>query len=46
MPVFLTDFKPENFGLLNGRVVCHDYGNHLLHERGMSTAMRNAPWAK
>jgi len=25
LPGFLTDHKPENFGLLNGRVVCHDY---------------------
>lgn len=25
LPKFLTDIKPENFGILNGRVVCHDY---------------------
>lgn len=25
MPVFLTDFKRENYGLLDGRLVCLDY---------------------
>lgn len=44
MPVFLADFKPENFGLLNGRVVCHDYGTHRLFERGMTKAMRSVKW--
>ncbi|MAK38206.1 MAG: hypothetical protein CMC15_18750 [Flavobacteriaceae bacterium] len=26
VPSFLTDHKKANFGLLNNRVVCHDYG--------------------
>lgn len=26
LPAFLTDHKVENFGLLDGKVVCHDYG--------------------
>ncbi len=26
LPEFLTDFKPENFGLLDGNLVCRDYG--------------------
>jgi hypothetical protein len=25
LPKFLTDHKPENIGLLNNRIVCHDY---------------------
>jgi hypothetical protein len=25
MPKFLCDFKPSNYGLLNGRIVCIDY---------------------
>ena len=25
LPAFLTDIKTDNFGLLDGRVVCHDY---------------------
>ena len=44
MPVFLTDFKPENFGRYKGNVVCHDYGSHLLMERGMSKAMQTVNW--
>lgn len=26
MPVFLGDYKRENFGMLDGKLVCHDYG--------------------
>lgn len=26
MPSFLTDLKRDNYGLLNGRLVAHDYG--------------------
>jgi hypothetical protein len=40
LPVFFTDIKAENFGRLNGRVVCHDYGYHQFIERGMSKRMR------
>jgi hypothetical protein len=25
MPLWLTDFKQQNYGRLNGRLVCHDY---------------------
>lgn len=45
VPAFFTDLKAENWGLYNGRIVCHDYGNHLLHERGMSCGMRDANWS-
>lgn len=44
MPVFLTDFKRRNYGLLKGKLVCHDYGTNLLFERGMSRAMKRADW--
>jgi hypothetical protein len=27
VPSFLWDLKPENWGVLKGKVVCHDYGN-------------------
>jgi len=30
LPQFLTDHKPENYGLLKGRVVCHDYGRLIF----------------
>ena len=28
IPDIFADLKPENWGLLKGRPVCHDYGNH------------------
>jgi hypothetical protein len=30
VPGFITDFHSRNWGLLNGRPVCHDYGNILF----------------
>lgn len=44
MPVFLTDFKRDNYGLYRGRVVCHDYGTNLLMEHGKSQRMRKPDW--
>lgn len=44
MPVFLTDFNRENYGLYKGRVVCHDYGTNLLMEHGKTPRMRKADW--
>lgn len=46
LPVWLCDLKPENFGLLDGRVVCHDYGTMHIHmtERGISKRMVKAKW--
>ena len=43
MPAFLGDFKPENYGLLNGRVVCHDYGTNLAI-LNTTTKLRKANW--
>lgn len=45
MPVWLTDFKRTNYGLLNGRVVCHDYGTARALDRGIaSKAMKSVKW--
>lgn len=44
VPAFMTDLKPENWGWLDGRWVCLDYGLHLLHEHGMTSRMRKANW--
>lgn len=44
IPHFLTDIKPDNFGLLDGRVVCFDYAGNLLMENGMSLKMKKANW--
>lgn len=45
MPAFFTDFKRENYGLLNGKIVCHDYGCNLLMENGMTKRMRKVEWS-
>jgi hypothetical protein len=44
MPAFLSDFKRANYGLLNGHVVCHDYGTHLMFENGMTRRMQKVQW--
>lgn len=44
IPRFFCDVKPSNFGLLNGKVVCFDYGMHYLLEKGMSPVMRKVNW--
>lgn len=36
IPDFLSDLKPDNFGMLKGRVVCHDYGNHGCFRRAFT----------
>ncbi len=28
LPSFMSDTHPQNFGRLDGRIVCHDYGYH------------------
>ncbi len=45
VPAFFTDLQPCNFGWMDGRIVCHDYGWHRLIERGMTKKMRRATWA-
>jgi hypothetical protein len=45
MPVFLTDFKRTNYGMIGGKLVCHDYGVSLVMEHGFySKVMRRADW--
>lgn len=44
VPAFFTDLKAENWGIIDGRPVCVDYGLHLLHEHGMTTRLRVARW--
>lgn len=34
LPLWLSDFKKENYGLLGNQVVCHDYGTNLLLNHG------------
>lgn len=44
MPVFLTDHKFQNYGMLDGQLVCHDYGTNLLMTHGLTKRMRKAEW--
>ncbi len=45
LPAWLCDVKPENFGLLKGKVVCHDYNTlHMLTSREVK--MRTAQWRR
>lgn len=44
LPSFLGDVKLENFGLLDGRVVCHDYSRLRLVEPNFSIRMRKVRW--
>lgn len=44
VPAFMTDLKTDNWGIYKGKFVCHDYGYHLLMERGMTKRMRKADW--
>lgn len=41
MPAFLTDLRIENFGLLDGRVVCIDYALTIPNP---STRLKPAGW--
>lgn len=41
VPGFLTDFKAENWGMLKGKPVCHDYGNIII---GKSEKLKRADW--
>ena len=44
LPVWLTDTKRENFGMLGKHFVCHDYGTNLLRENGMTKRVRKINW--
>jgi hypothetical protein len=50
IPAFFTDLKCTNFGVLfnadntPGHFVCHDYGVHLMLEKGMTKRMQKAAW--
>jgi len=44
IPNYFTDTKPDNWGLFDGRPVCHDYSINLLMEKGMSNRLVKAKW--
>lgn len=42
VPAFLTDLKADNFGVLDGRIVCVDYAMTITSPR---TTLKFANWA-
>ncbi|MEQ8308086.1 MAG: hypothetical protein RIA09_16245 [Hoeflea sp.] len=44
IPRVFTDLKETNWGLLDGRPVCHDYGNHRIFNGGDLYRLVNADW--
>jgi len=44
IPAFLTDTKRANYGQYKGQFCCHDYGNNLLIEKGLTKRLVKANW--
>lgn len=44
LPEFLCDLKPENFGFMDGRLVCCDYGTVASAIRTASRRLVPAKW--
>ena len=44
VPAFFTDLKRANWGLLEGRMVCCDYGVTNLIHYGMTSGTKAAKW--
>jgi len=44
IPVWLTDEKRANFGMIGRRFVCHDYAANLVASYGTSGRLKNADW--
>lgn len=43
IPAFLNDIKAENFGMLDGKFVCFDYGTYII-TGNLSNKMKKAEW--
>lgn len=44
LPVWLTDIKRNNFGMLGGKFVAHDYGNNLVCNSGLTKRLKKVTW--
>lgn len=44
LPSYFTDIKQANFGLLDGRIVCHDYGYFRGTFLGLTKRMKKVTW--
>lgn len=44
VPVFFTDLKYQNWGMMDGRMVCFDYAGTLLLDLRTDYKLKNAKW--
>ena len=44
IPAMFTDLKRQNWGSLNGKFVCHDYGILRVSRTGMTNRLVKADW--
>ena len=44
LPSFFHDVRPDNFGMLNGKVVCFDYALTNLLKLGLTNEKRDVTW--
>lgn len=44
IPRLFCDTKIQNWGWYEGRIVCHDFGNHRLHDGGNLAQLVKADW--
>lgn len=44
IPRLFCDTKIQNWGWYEGRIVCHDYGNHRLYNGGNIAQLVKADW--
>lgn len=44
IPRLFTDTKIQNWGMFEGRIVCHDYANHNLFRGGNLAQLVKADW--
>jgi hypothetical protein len=44
LPVWLTDTKRSNYGMIGRTFVCHDYGVNLMCNSGLSKRLHKTKW--
>jgi len=44
IPALFTDIKLENWGMLSGKFVCHDYANNTCFTLAANTNFKKAEW--
>ncbi len=44
MPAYFTDLKYQNFGMLDGHLVAHDYGYNRFVHLGLTASLREVTW--